>query len=267
MAYYKTGNTSPTIIIVSPLNAISNEQLERYGENAIQVTPEYFKTLSDHKCSDKCDLSCSVKRFRTADFKFILGHPEHFMEKVVFNNFLTPVWQDTVKYIVIDEAHCIDKWGDSFRKEFRNLGRLRSLFPMAKTLTLTCTATGVTVMNIKKSLNLNNPKIAKTSVIRNNIKIEVERKPKDSRGSQAVYEKVMSRTFNDFENENINYPKTIIYSQLKFCGLGYSLVERNGAHELADGTRIAAQYHSPCTDKVIYYHNFSLKKEILNIYI
>ena len=122
-------------------------------------------------------------------------------------------------------------------------------------------------MNIKKSLNLNNPKIAKTSVIRNIIKIEVERKPKDSRGSEAVYEKVMSRTFNDFENENINYPKTIIYSQLKFCGLGYSLVERNGAHELADGTRIAAQYHSPCTDKVIYYHNFSLKKEILNIYI
>lgn len=144
MAYYKTGNTSPTIIIVSPLNAISNEQLERYGENSIQVTPEFFKTLSDHKCSDKCDLSCSVKRFRTADFKFILGHPEHFMEKVVFNNFFTPVWQDTVKYIVIDEAHCIDKWGDSFRKEFRNLGRLRSLFPMAKTLTLTCTATGVT---------------------------------------------------------------------------------------------------------------------------
>jgi len=72
----------------------------------------------------------------------------------------------------------------------------------------------------------------------------------------------MSRTFNDFENENINYPKTIIYSQLKFCGLGYSLMERNGAHELADGTRIAAQYHSPCTDKVLYYHNFSLKKEI-----
>ena len=91
LAYYKTGNTSPTIIIVSPLNAIINEQLERNGKNAIQVTPEFVKTLSDHKCSDKCDLSCSVKRFRTADFKFILVHPEHFMEKVVFNNFLTPV--------------------------------------------------------------------------------------------------------------------------------------------------------------------------------
>jgi superfamily II DNA helicase RecQ len=33
LAYYKTGNTSPTIIIVSPLNAIINEQLERNGEN------------------------------------------------------------------------------------------------------------------------------------------------------------------------------------------------------------------------------------------
>jgi superfamily II DNA helicase RecQ len=71
------------------------------------------------------------------------------MEKVVFNNFLTPVWQETVKYIVIDEAHCIDKWGDSFRKEFGNLGRLRSLYPMAKSLALTGTATGVTAMNIK----------------------------------------------------------------------------------------------------------------------
>ena len=62
---------------------------------------------------------------------------------------------------------CIDKWGDSFRKEFGNLGRLRSLFPMAKSLALTGTATEVTAMNIKKSLNLNNPKIVKTSVIRN----------------------------------------------------------------------------------------------------
>ena len=59
----------------------------------------------------------------------------------------------------------------------------------------------------------------------------------------------MSGTFNDFENENINYPKTTICSQLKFCGLGYSLVERNCAHELVDAQGLVTIFFLPSTLK------------------
>ena len=36
---------------------------------------------------------------------------------------------DFAKRLFVDEAHCISQWGDRFRKEYGDLGRLRSYVP------------------------------------------------------------------------------------------------------------------------------------------
>ena len=39
----------------------------------------------------------------------------------------SPVYQENLVAFVVDEAHCVKKWGETFRREFSHLGKVRSL--------------------------------------------------------------------------------------------------------------------------------------------
>ena len=58
-----------------------------------------------------------------------------------------------VKLFVVDEAHCISKWGHNFRPSYRNISSIRSLHPETPILALTATATKNVVSDIQKNLN------------------------------------------------------------------------------------------------------------------
>ena len=62
-----------------------------------------------------------------------------------------------VRFVAIDEAHCISQWGHDFRPEYRQLGRLRDDFPHASLHAFTATATDRVRRDIVQELRLRSP--------------------------------------------------------------------------------------------------------------
>ncbi len=73
--------------------------------------------------------------------------------------------QDTIKWLsrvpvsffAIDEAHCISEWGHEFRPEYRQLSRLRDMFPDRPIAAFTASATQQVRHDILQQLKLDQP--------------------------------------------------------------------------------------------------------------
>lgn len=74
-----------------------------------------------------------------------------------------------VRTIAIDEAHCISGWGHDFRPEFRNIVRLRSMFPEAAFGAYTATATNEVMADIATELEMADAAVFKASSRRPNL--------------------------------------------------------------------------------------------------
>jgi ATP-dependent DNA helicase RecQ len=81
-----------------------------------------------------------------------------------------------VRFIAIDEAHCISQWGHDFRPEYRQLGRLRDDFPDASFHAFTATATERVRHDIVRELRLDDPLVLVGSFDRPNLTYRVLRR-------------------------------------------------------------------------------------------
>ncbi|MGB7416445.1 MAG: RecQ family ATP-dependent DNA helicase, partial [Thermosynechococcaceae cyanobacterium] len=80
-----------------------------------------------------------------------------------------------VRYLIIDEAHCISQWGVSFRPIYRRLGAVRAALKGNITVAaFTATATPMMQQEIQTVLQLPSPKIFRVSPYRANLDLRVK---------------------------------------------------------------------------------------------
>jgi ATP-dependent DNA helicase RecQ len=81
-----------------------------------------------------------------------------------------------VRFIAIDEAHCISQWGHDFRPEYRQLGRLRDEFAGVAMHAFTATATERVRRDIVAELRLHEPLVLVGGFDRSNLIYRVLRR-------------------------------------------------------------------------------------------
>ena len=145
-------------VVVSPLIALMKDQVDQLTASGIFAT-----CLNSSLPAEE-----SKKRLRglhNNSFKLLYVAPERLM----LSGFLDDLrkWNPTL--IAIDEAHCISEWGHDFRPEYRQLPKLRELFPYTPFMALTATATERVRGDIVSLLTLREPGIHVGSFNRENL--------------------------------------------------------------------------------------------------
>lgn len=155
--------TNQRVLIVSPLISLMQDQVEqmKYSKikDVVAITSQLSKQEREYVLQN------------LIEYQFIFVSPEILQNKLILNR----IKQLDIGLMVVDEAHCIAKWGPDFRPDYLILGQIRKILGNPLTLALTATATPEVEDTIKKQLRLeDNSKTVHYSIDRPNIFLNVQ---------------------------------------------------------------------------------------------
>jgi ATP-dependent DNA helicase RecQ len=155
-------------LIVSPLISLMKDQVD--GLRVDGVAASYLNsTLQPHA---RDEVLASVRQGRC---RLLYVSPERIVGEGS-QGLRRMLQQAGLRFIAIDEAHCISQWGHDFRPEYRQLGRLREDFPGVSFHAFTATATGRVQRDIVSELRLRAPVVLVGSFDRPNLTYRVLRR-------------------------------------------------------------------------------------------
>ena len=120
-------------VVVSPLVALMNDQVAAL--RLAGVAAEMINSAQSYDAN-----VAAWRRVASGEARLLYMAPERLMTE----RMLAALAKRDLRLIAIDEAHCISQWGPAFRPEYRDLARLRDLFPAVPVAALTATADAVT---------------------------------------------------------------------------------------------------------------------------
>jgi len=174
-------------IVVSPLIALMKDQVDGLRQNGVNAACLNSSLSSSQQQEVKQQL---VK----SELSLLYVAPERLSQQY-FLDFLQTL---QIQLFAIDEAHCISEWGHDFRPDYRELKKLRQLFPAIPILALTATATPQVKTDIEKQLQLRGAKKYQASFDRKNLMYIVQQK-------QSAFEQVLAYVKNHAGESGIIY--------------------------------------------------------------
>src|SRR5437016_1633382 len=135
-----------TVVVVSPLISLMQDQIAQLEQMGISAG-----FLNSSLSNEARRLV--LRRASQGHYRLLYLSPE----RIALDG--TPAWlgRVPVSFFAIDEAHCISEWGHDFRPEYRQLSRLRELFPDRPIAAFTASATQRVRHDIIEQLRLRDP--------------------------------------------------------------------------------------------------------------
>lgn len=149
-------------IVISPLVALMSDQVAALKDNGIAAEMLHSGRIYD-------DNVISWRRFAQDDTKILYLSPERLMQP----RMIAALQKLPIGMFVIDEAHCISKWGAGFRPDYESLSQLQDAFPGAKIAAFTATADKATRRDIADKLTRGQAKMILHGFDRPNLSLAV----------------------------------------------------------------------------------------------
>ncbi|MFK7943269.1 MAG: DNA helicase RecQ [Paracoccaceae bacterium] len=150
-------------VIVSPLVALMEDQVA-----ALQLNGIAADTINSAR--DRETNVAAWRRAAAGETRLLYLSPERLMT----DRMITALQRLSPAMFAIDEAHCISRWGASFRPEYEQLGALREAFPKARLAAFTATADPATREDIVGKLFRTRPETFVAGFDRPNIALGAE---------------------------------------------------------------------------------------------
>jgi ATP-dependent DNA helicase RecQ len=150
-------------IVVSPLVALMEDQvsgLALAGVAADTINSSRLRHIN----------VAAWKRAAAGETRLLYLAPERLMTE----RMLSALARLPVNLIAVDEAHCLSRWGPSFRPEYEALSRLKEIFPGVPIVALSATADETTQNDIAAKLFGADGRRFVTGFDRPNIRLSVE---------------------------------------------------------------------------------------------
>ena len=150
-------------VVVSPLVALMEDQVA-----ALKLDGVAAETINSSR--DRESNVATWRRVQAGAVRLLYISPERLMTE----RMLAALQRLGLVQIAIDEAHCISRWGPSFRPDYEALGGLAELFPGVPLSAFTATADEATRLDISAKLFDGRGRTIVTGFDRPNIRLAVE---------------------------------------------------------------------------------------------
>jgi ATP-dependent DNA helicase RecQ len=136
-------------VVVSPLISLMKDQVDTLTGNGVAAACFNSSLPADERAS-------VLQGMREGRYRLLYVSPERLAGEGS-DGFVAVLSRLAVSFLAVDEAHCISQWGHDFRPEYRQLARLRGVFPGVGLHAYTATATARVRRDIGAQLALKDP--------------------------------------------------------------------------------------------------------------
>ncbi len=159
-------------LVVSPLVALMENQVQELTEKGLAAGLLHSEIPAAKRKQ-------TLQALEQQQLKLLYLSPETLLTTPVWSKLCAPELK--IDRIILDEAHCLVHWGESFRPSYRRLGAIRSTLTQHKPVgtkisiaAFTATADPLSQQTIKKVLQLENPAEFILNPLRENLKLSVK---------------------------------------------------------------------------------------------